>query len=67
MPPKKTASAHATTPAKKRAPSAFILFCKKMRPQVVAKHPKMGFGDIGKELGKMWHKLSDAEKAAYKA
>jgi len=49
----------------KRAPGPCMLFCKAMRAKIVAKNPKMTFGEVGKELGAQWKKLSDAEKKKY--
>ena len=50
----------------KRAPGPYMLFCKDQRPKIVAANPNFTFGEVGKELGAMWKKLSDAEKAKYK-
>ena len=61
--PKKAKAAKADKP--KRAPGPYMLFCKAMRPKIVAKNPKMTFGEVGKELGAQWKKLSDAEKKKY--
>ena len=49
----------------KRPASAFIFFSKVERPKLKAKNPDMAFGEIGKELGKRWKALSDAEKKPY--
>ena len=49
----------------KRAPGPYMLFCKAMRAKIVAKNPKMTFGEVGKELGAQWKTLSDAEKKKY--
>ena len=49
----------------KKAPGPYMLFCKAMRPKIVAKNPKFTFGEVGKELGAQWKKLSDAEKKKY--
>ena len=49
----------------KRPASAFIFFSKVERPKLKAENPDMAFGDIGKELGKRWKALSDAEKKPY--
>ena len=51
----------------KRAPGPYMLFCKAQRPKIVAKNPKFTFGEVGKELGAQWKKLSDAEKKKYAA
>ena len=50
----------------KRAPGPYMLFCKEMRPKIVAANPKFTFGEVGKKLGEEWKKLSDAKKASYK-
>jgi len=50
----------------KRAPSAYMNFCKKERASIVKANPKATFGEVGKLLGAGWAKLSDAAKAKYK-
>jgi hypothetical protein len=45
-------------------PTAFIVFSNEKRPTL---KKGLSFGDTGKELGKMWRALSDAEKAKYQA
>ena len=50
----------------KKAPSAYMLFCKKERPAIVKANPTATFGEVGKLLGAAWGKLSDASKAKYK-
>lgn len=50
----------------KKAPSPYINFCKEQRPKVIAANPGFSFGEVGKELGQQWKKLSEAEKAKYK-
>jgi len=49
----------------KRAPTAFILFCKAKRPEIKAAQPDLTFGSYGKIFGEMWSKLDDEEKAPY--
>lgn len=49
----------------KKAPGPYMVFCKEMRPKILAKSPGMAFGEVGKALGAAWGKLSDAEKAGY--
>jgi hypothetical protein len=56
----------ATESKKKREPGPYMLFCKKMRPQVVTENPKLSFGEVGRKLGEMWRELSDEEKKKYK-
>jgi len=48
--------------APKRALSAFFFFCSEMRPAVRATMPGAGVGDIAKELGKRWEKVTDKTK-----
>ena len=50
----------------KKAPSAYMLFCKKERAAIVKANPNATFGEVGKLLGAAWGKLSDASKAKYK-
>jgi len=50
----------------KKAPGAYMNFCKETRPKIVAASPDLTFGEIGKALGVAWKKLSDSEKAEYK-
>ncbi|KAI8865972.1 putative high-mobility group non-histone chromosomal protein [Ramicandelaber brevisporus] len=49
----------------KRPLSAFMLFTNEKRDQVKADHPDIKFTEVGKKLGEMWGKLSDAEKEPY--
>mgnify|MGYP002831879833 FL=1 len=51
----------------KRAPGPYFFFCKAQRPKIIAKNPNFTFGELGKELGAQWKKLSDAEKKKYAA
>jgi len=46
--------------------SAYMKFCKAERPKIVKDKPSLSFGEVGKELGAAWAKLSDSEKAAFK-
>lgn len=62
---KKTAKADKADKPK-RAPSAFINFSTAKRGELKTAHPEWKIGDIAKELGIMWSKLTDAEKASYK-
>lgn len=50
---------------KKRAPSAYMLFSQDTRTKVVADNPDMSFGDIGRELGKLWKAATEKVKAKY--
>jgi hypothetical protein len=42
-------------------------FCKQTRPEIVKATPDMPFGQVGKELGARWAKLSQTEKDAFKS
>ena len=46
----------------KRAPSPYIVFCTKKRPEIKAENPDASFGQLGKILGERWAKLTDAQK-----
>lgn len=49
-------------PKRKVSPSAYILFCKAHRSEVVANNEGISFGDVGGKLGAMWAELPDKEK-----
>jgi len=58
----------AKDPNKKKRPlSAYMNFSVATRPSVVAKNPGIAFGAVGTEIARLWHLLSDEEKAAYKS
>jgi structure-specific recognition protein 1 len=50
---------------KKRALSGFMKFSMKQRASVLKENPNIEFGAVGKELGKRWRALSEAEKKKY--
>ena len=50
---------------KKRALSGFMKFSMNQRASVMKENPGIAFGAVGKELGKRWGALSDAEKKKY--
>jgi hypothetical protein len=50
---------------KKRALSGFMKFCQKERPAVMKENPGIKFTEVGKELGKRWGALSEAEKKKF--
>jgi len=50
----------------KKAPSAYMNFCKASRAGIIKANPKASFGEVGKLLGAAWGKLSDAAKAKHK-
>ena len=45
-----------------------MVFSQEQRAKIVKADPsrKADIGGVAKEIGKLWHKLSDAEKAGYK-
>ena len=47
------------------APSAYMLFSKDKRAEVIAEDPSLTFAQIGTALGKKWAALTDAEKKVY--
>jgi hypothetical protein len=51
--------------APKKIVSVYVQFCNKHRSILKQKNPNMSFGDISKELGKMWRSLSQQEKDNY--
>lgn len=51
---------------KKKALTAYILFCKEFREIVMKENKDITFGDVGRELGKRWRELDDAKKELYK-
>ena len=48
--------------APNKPPSSYMMFCKAERPKIVKENPDMAFGDVGKELGLRWGKLTKAQK-----
>ena len=49
----------------KRKMNPFMKFAQGERKTVVAENPSFAIPEIGKELGKRWRALSDAEKKRY--
>ena len=45
--------------------SGYMKFVQSERKNVISSNPKMAFGAVGKELGKRWGALSDAQKKSY--
>jgi hypothetical protein len=54
-----------TFQAPKRPPTAFFIFSGEKREGLRKAHPDWKVGDIGKELGRLWGNLSDAQKKVY--
>lgn len=46
----------------------YMVFSQEQRAKIVKADPSRSanIGGVAKEIGKLWHKLSDAEKASYK-
>ena len=42
-----------------------MVWSKQEHPSIIQEHPSYGFGEISKELGVIWGKLSDAEKTKF--
>merc|ERR1712098_390022 len=53
------------TNAPKRPTSAYFLFLKEVRPQVVKENQNGGIAVIGKAIGVMWGNLDESKKASY--
>ena len=51
--------------AQKRPLSAFFLFSQDERPDIKKKSPSLSVGDISKEIGARWKKVSDDVKKRY--
>jgi hypothetical protein len=49
----------------KRKPNAYMMFCKKMHPEITKENPDITFTETGKKLGEMWRALTDDEKKEY--
>ena len=45
--------------------SGYMKFVQSERKNVMSDNPNMAFGAVGKELGKRWGALSDAQKKSY--
>lgn len=44
----------------------FALFSQEMRAKLQKEDPDIGFGDLGRKLGEMWHALKEEEKEEYR-
>ncbi len=56
-----------TTKRPKRALSAYMFFTDKEQNAIRDRNPDMGFRELGRELGRVWSTMSDADKAPYVA
>eukprot|EP00112_Aurelia_sp_Birch-Aquarium-sp1_P012326 Seg2592.3 transcript_id=Seg2592.3/GoldUCD/mRNA.D3Y31 product="HMG box-containing protein 4" protein_id=Seg2592.3/GoldUCD/D3Y31 len=46
--------------------TAYLLYCRKHRPSVVAENPKISFSEISRKLAQMWNEAPEKEKEIYK-
>ena len=54
------------TKTRSRAPSAYMLFCKQMRPTLVDENgEKLPFGDAAKRLGNLWKESDDETRRKF--
>ncbi|XP_072348139.1 HMG domain-containing protein 4a isoform X1 [Scyliorhinus torazame] len=51
---------------KKKNMSAYQLFCKEYRINIVSEHPGIDFGELSKKLAEVWKQLPDKEKQVWK-
>lgn len=51
----------------KRGMNPFMKFASKERKNIMSSNPGMAVTEVGKELGKRWRALSEAEKKKYSA
>ncbi|XP_059145424.1 HMG box-containing protein 4-like isoform X2 [Physella acuta] len=52
--------------SKKRAPTAYMLFCNTHRPNIVLENPGIEFAGISRKLGEMWQTLSNKQKLQWR-
>jgi hypothetical protein len=58
---------HKKPTGRQRLRTPYIRFCMEQRPLIKEKNPDLVFGDIGRELGKLWQTLPTEERAKYLA
>ncbi|POI31514.1 hypothetical protein CIB84_004736, partial [Bambusicola thoracicus] len=67
---KKSKKTYATTASfakpKKKNMSAYQVFCKEYRTNIVSEHPGIDFGDLSKKLAEVWKQLPDKDKLIWK-
>ncbi|XP_030063961.1 HMG domain-containing protein 4 isoform X2 [Microcaecilia unicolor] len=51
---------------KKKNMSAYQVFCKEYRINIVAEHPGIDFGELSKKLAEVWKQLPEKEKLVWK-
>ena len=57
--------AESTVSSKKNQSSAYLVFSKTIRSQIIAENPGISFGDIRKQCGEMWRGMSKEQKMTY--
>ena len=53
--------------APKGALSAFMMFSKEKRPQVISENPGIAFTDVAKKIGELWKAATSSDKAPFEA
>tara|TARA_Y100001980_G_C14520386_1_gene295666 strand:+ start:357 stop:653 length:297 start_codon:yes stop_codon:yes gene_type:complete len=53
------------TGVKTKKVSGFQMFCREKRPELKEKNPTFKFGDMNRELGRLWKELDDEQKNKY--
>ncbi|XP_002157622.1 nuclear autoantigen Sp-100 [Hydra vulgaris] len=51
---------------KKQTMTAYLFFCKRYRPKIVARNPKLTFTQMSKLLSHMWRNASEHEKNTFR-
>ncbi|XP_035196383.1 HMG domain-containing protein 4 [Oxyura jamaicensis] len=51
---------------KKKNMSAYQVFCKEYRTNIVSEHPRIDFGDLSKKLAEVWKQLPEKDKLVWK-
>ncbi|NXL91059.1 HMGX4 protein, partial [Alectura lathami] len=51
---------------KKKNMSAYQVFCKEYRTNIVSEHPGIDFGDLSKKLAEVWKQLPEKDKLIWK-
>uniref|UniRef100_A0A8C6YIZ0 HMG-box containing 4 n=1 Tax=Nothoprocta perdicaria TaxID=30464 RepID=A0A8C6YIZ0_NOTPE len=53
-------------PPKKKNMSAYQVFCKEYRTNILSDHPGIDFGELSKKLAEVWKQLPDKDKLIWK-
>ncbi len=56
-----------STRLRQKGRNAFMFFTQEARKTVAAEHPGLGFGELGRELGRRWRNMDSAAKRRYEA